>query len=204
MLLGDLEGSSEGASEGESLGTLVGLKVGKGEGIGEGALVGVADGVLSELVGLIVGLPVGVFVGALVSGTPVGTEVVGVTSGQKPHDSGQLPPTSKLVSSSPRLQYIPVRVISIESFLLCNNHAHSTVFEPFSSSNLNVELSAQVAAQDSQVAWQAHLTLPYSQYFRIRPEEFTLLFNHAQFCSLPLSRLNLNSASSPHAGAARV
>ena len=194
-----MEGSSEGASEGLSEGSLVGLKVGKGEGIGEGGLVGTADGVLSELVGLMLGWLVGVLLGAPVTGAPVGAEVVGVTSGQKPHDSGQLPPTSKLVSSSPRLQYIPVRIISIESFLLCNNHAHSTVFEPFSSSNLNVELSAQVAAQDSQVAWQAHLTLPYSQYFRIRPKEFTLLFNHAQFCSLPLSRLNLNSASSPHA-----
>jgi hypothetical protein len=198
-----MEGSSEGFSEGESLGSLVGLKVGKGEGIGEGGLVGTADGVLSELVGLMLGWLVGVLVGAPVTGAPVGAEVVGVTSGQKPHDSGQLPPTSKLVSSSPRLQYNPVRLISVSSLELCNNHAQSTV-APLSVVKVDVELSAQVAAQDSQVAWQAHLTLPYSQYFRIRPKEFTLLFNHAQFCSLPLSRLNLNSASSPHAGAARV
>ena len=158
MLLGDLEGSSEGASEGESLGTLVGLKVGKGEGIGEGALVGVADGVLSELVGLIVGLPVGVFVGAPVSGTPVGTEVVGVTSGQKPHDSGQLAPTSKPAFgavSSPRKQYILMR--SAELFNL--NHVQSCRL-PISIVKSKLGTSAQVAAQEPQVSWQANLTLP--------------------------------------------
>jgi len=65
----------------------------------------VADGVLSELVGIMLGVLVGVLVGApvpLVTGAPVGAEVVGVTTGQKPHDSGHAAPTSKASFSSPR------------------------------------------------------------------------------------------------------
>ena len=85
----DTLGRSEGIGEEEGL-------VGLADGVGEGDLVGLADGVLSELVGLMDGLPEGVLVGG------------GVTSGQKPHDSGQLPPTSKPAvgaASSPRPQY---------------------------------------------------------------------------------------------------
>jgi len=141
----------------------VGLKVGKGEGIGEGGLVGLADGVLSELVGLMVGLLVGVLVGTPVTGVPVGAEVVGVISGQKPHDSGQLPPTSKPAFgavSAPRPQYRPVRLASVAGLELFSNHAQSTGSPPISRMKSNVELSAQVAAHESQVSWQAHLTLP--------------------------------------------
>ena len=138
--------------------------MGKGEGIGEGGLVGLADGVLSELVGLMVGTLVGDLVGAPVTGAPVGAEVVGVTSGQKPHESGQAAPTSKPAVggvSSPRLQYIPVRFTSISGLELFNNHAQSTdAPESRVKVKVEVELSAQVASQEAQVTWQAHLTLP--------------------------------------------
>ena len=135
----------------------MGLKVGKGEGIGEGGLVGLADGVLSELVGLMVGLPVGVLVGAPVTGEPVGAEVVGVTSGQKPHVAGHAAPTSKPAVgavSVPRLQYASVR----EAFLA--NHGHASATAPPKSRVMASKLSAQVAAQEPQVSWQAQLTLP--------------------------------------------
>jgi len=61
--------------------------------------------------------------------------------------------------------------------------------------NSKVELSAQVSAQDSQVAWQAHLTLPYSQYFEMRlPELFFV--NQSQSAGFSLSRTNVKAASS--------
>jgi len=61
--------------------------------------------------------------------------------------------------------------------------------------NSKVELSAQVSAQDSQVAWQAHLTLPYSQYFGIRSSELFFV-NQSQSPGFSLSRTNVKAASS--------
>ena len=178
--LGTLEGKLVGAKE------VVGLKVGVREGCGEGDLVGLAEGVLSELVGLMVGLLLGNWEGA-------------VTAGQKPHDSGHAAPTSKPAFgsvSAPRLQYIAVRPV----FLVNHGQASSTA-PPKSRVKARV-LSAQLSVQEPQDTWQAHLTLPYSQYLVLRSTELALfLFNHAQSCSGPESRLNLKVASSIHAAA---
>jgi hypothetical protein len=95
--------------------------------------------------------------------SPVGKRgCVTVYLGQKPHDSGQAPPTSKPAVgavSSPRSQYSPTRFASVRGLELFNNHAQFTV-SPISRAKVKAELSAQVAAQEPQVSWQANLTLP--------------------------------------------
>jgi len=86
-----------------------------------------------------------------------------------------------------------VRASTFASFVV--NQSQPFPVAPESRVNAKVELSAQVSAQDSQVAWQPHLTLPYSQYFEMRSAELFFV-NQSQSCTFPLSRENLKAASS--------
>ena len=61
--------------------------------------------------------------------------------------------------------------------------------------NVKLESSSHVSLQDSQVFWQAHLTLPYSQYLTVRVSALFLV-NQSQSCTFPLSILNLKAESS--------
>jgi len=113
--------------------------------------VGVSDGLVD---GVLDGVSLGLLEGFILADG----EKVGVMVGQKPHDSGQLAPTSKPAFgavSSPRKQYILMR--SAELFNL--NHVQSCRL-PISIVKSKLGTSAQVAAQEPQVSWQANLTLP--------------------------------------------